>query len=92
MNNPTLHGHTHCQVAQAATQAKTWQRVCLSNRTTDSQMTDELEALGGNKVLPKWRQKCYYETFVLNSTAVILLKLSANNPPLRQYPKRYKAV
>jgi hypothetical protein len=21
--------HTHCQVAQAATQAKTWQRVCL---------------------------------------------------------------
>jgi len=23
--------HTHCQVAQAVTQAKTWQRVCLSN-------------------------------------------------------------
>lgn len=43
---------------------------------------------GYNKVLPKWRQKCYYETFVLNSTAVILLNFSANNPPLRQYPKR----
>ena len=43
---------------------------------------------GYNTVLPKWRQKCYYETFVLNSTAVILLNFSANNPPLRQYPKR----
>ncbi|MBS1774785.1 MAG: hypothetical protein JSS64_00715 [Bacteroidetes bacterium] len=40
----------------------------------------------GNTVLPKWRQKCYYETFVLNSTAVILLNFGANNPPLRQYP------
>ena len=43
---------------------------------------------GYNTVLPKWRQKCYYETFVLNPTAVILLNFSANNPPLRQYPKR----
>ena len=31
---PTLHSHTHCQVAPANTQAKTWQRVCLSKRTT----------------------------------------------------------
>ena len=44
---------------------------------------------GYNTVLPKWRQKCYYETFVLNSTAVILLNFSANNPPLRQYPNRW---
>ena len=29
--------HTHCQVAQANTQAETWQRVCLPNRTTDRQ-------------------------------------------------------
>jgi len=43
---------------------------------------------GYNTVLPKWRQKCYYETFVLNSTVVILLNFSANNPPLRQYPNR----
>jgi len=42
-----------------------------------------------NKVLPKWRQKYYYEAFMLNSTAVILLKFSANTPPLRQYPARY---
>lgn len=25
--------HTHCQVAQADPQAKTWQRVCLPQRT-----------------------------------------------------------
>jgi len=27
--------HTHCQVAQADTQAKTWQRVCLFQLTAD---------------------------------------------------------
>ena len=30
LNMPTLHSHTHCQVAPADTQTKTWQRVCLS--------------------------------------------------------------
>jgi hypothetical protein len=34
---PTLHSHTHGQVAQANAQTKTWQGVCLSNRTTDRQ-------------------------------------------------------
>ncbi len=40
---PTLHSHTHCQVAPAQAQAKTWQRVCLSNRTTKTtdKPTDE---------------------------------------------------
>jgi hypothetical protein len=32
-----LNSHTHCQVAPANPQAKTWQRVCLSYRTTDRQ-------------------------------------------------------
>ena len=31
--NPTLRNHTHCQVAQADTQAKTCQRVWLPKRT-----------------------------------------------------------
>jgi hypothetical protein len=31
---PTLHSHTHCHVAPTNTQTKTWQRVCLPNRTT----------------------------------------------------------
>ena len=32
-----LNSHTHCQVAQANPQAKTWQRVCLFLRTTGRQ-------------------------------------------------------
>lgn len=43
MNNPTLHSHTPTDP-----QAKTWQRACLSNRTTDRQTEEEIEALGGN--------------------------------------------
>ena len=55
---PTLHSHTitHrldifkgvrepqavCQVAQANAQTKTWQRVCLSQRTTDRQEGQQL--------------------------------------------------
>jgi hypothetical protein len=47
---PTLHSHTHCQVAQADPQAKTWQRVCLSNRTTKTtdKLTDEKEHRSDN--------------------------------------------
>ena len=40
---PTLHSHTHCQVAPADPQAKTWQRVCLpyrTNKPTDNQMAE----------------------------------------------------
>ena len=32
-----LNSHTHCQVAQADPQAKTWQRVCLFQPTKDRQ-------------------------------------------------------
>ena len=45
-----LHSHTHCQVALVDTKVKTWQRVWLSNRTTDRQTDEEKEALGGNRV------------------------------------------
>ncbi len=40
---PTLHSHTHCQVAQAEPQTQTWQRVCLSNRTTVRQSGPKTE-------------------------------------------------
>jgi len=40
---PTLHSHTHCQVAPADPQAKTWQRVCLSHRTTNRQSGQKTE-------------------------------------------------
>jgi hypothetical protein len=39
-----------------------------------------------------WRLKCFYETFVQGSTAVILLNISAKNPPHRQAAKRYWQV
>lgn len=41
---PSLRSHTHWQVAQKAdTQAKTCQRVCLPERTTDLQPVDRKE-------------------------------------------------
>jgi hypothetical protein len=36
-----------------------------------------------------WRLKCFYETFVQGSTAVILLNICAKNPPHRQAENRY---
>lgn len=37
-----------------------------------------------------WRLKCFYETFVQGSTAVIQLNFCAKNPPHRQAEKRYR--
>lgn len=69
-------------------QQKTMKNV-VSNRPTNH---GRQGSTGGNTVLPKWRQKCYYETFVQGSTFVLLLNFSAKNPPLRQYPKRYASL
>lgn len=52
ITKPTLHSHTHCQVAQANAQTKTWQRVCLSNRTTDRQSMQNTE---GQQLKVVWR-------------------------------------
>jgi hypothetical protein len=54
---PTLHSHAHCQVAPANTQAKTWQRVCLSKRTTKTtdKQADEKNTERLTAVLQKWR-------------------------------------
>jgi len=49
---PTHNSHTHCQVAQADTQAKTWQRVCLFQRTTNRQSTRKTE---GQPITAVWR-------------------------------------
>ena len=89
---PTLHSHTHCQVAPVDTQAKTWQRVCLSNRTTDRQTDEEEKALGGNSRLPQvavtWLIKglCSYSASVQVDSLVLL------NRHLRQAAKRYRQV
>jgi hypothetical protein len=87
-NKPTLHSHTHCQVAQADPQAKTWQRVCLSNRTKDSETHDKQK---GQQLTAVWRNggcSASYDSFVVGSSAVLRLNFCAKNPPLRQAAKR----
>ena len=49
---PTLHSHTHCQVAPANTQAKTWQRVCLPKPKTRKKIENVLETI--NIIRTKW--------------------------------------
>ena len=88
MNNPTLQSHTHCQVAQANTQAKTWQRVCLSQRTTDRQADEEKEALGGNRRLAQWRVTWLIEHSTSHQHLWYIDSFVLRNQPLRQAPNR----
>jgi len=48
---PTLHSHTHCQAALAQAQTQAWQRVCLSQRSTETtdKPTDEKEHRSDNR-------------------------------------------
>ena len=55
---PTLNSHTHCQVAQADTQTKTWQRVCLPHRTPD-RYTDEKEHRSDNITYTQAGVSCF---------------------------------
>jgi len=87
--NRTLHSHTHCQVTLADTQAKTWQRVCLFQRTIDRKTDEEKEALGGNSVYVAIagevvnRKSVHLRNFVLNGQE------SASNPLLHIHAKRW---
>jgi hypothetical protein len=56
-----LNSHTHCQVAQADTQAKTCQRVCLSNRTTKTtnQPAKEIEYRSDNITYTQAGVSCF---------------------------------
>jgi len=87
---PKLHSHTHCQVAPADPQAKTWQRVCLSNRTTKT--TDKsADEKNTEAITAVWRNGGYsasYDIFVVGSSAVLRLNFCAKNPPLRQAANR----
>lgn len=47
-------------------------------------MTNERRTTTANIGLAIWWLKCFYETFVQGSKAVILLNFSAKNPPHRQ--------
>lgn len=50
--------------------------------------TDRMPA--GNSSLAKWRVTCFYDSFVLNQSAVLRLSFCAKIPPLRQAAKRYR--
>ncbi len=52
LDNTLANSHTHCQIAPVQAQTKTWQRVCLSNRTTKTTVkpTDEKEHRSDNSV------------------------------------------
>jgi len=87
---PTHISHTHCQVAPADTQAKTWQRVCLFQHTTDRQSGRKKNT---ERTTAVWRNGGFsasYDSFVVGSSAVLRLNICAKNPPLRQAAKRYQ--
>ena len=86
---PTLNSHTHCQVAPADPQAKSWQRVCLFHRTTARQSERKKNT---ERTTAVWRNGGFsasYDSFVVGSSAVLRLNFCAKNPPLRQAAKRY---
>ena len=89
---PTLHSHTHCQVAPADPQAKTWQRVCLSQRTTDRQSerkknTERTTACIKNSGFSaKSKVRAFNKSMYLTESAVRL------NPLLFIHAKRYKQL
>ena len=58
---PTLNSHTHYQVAPTHTQTQTWQRVCLSNRTTKTtdNLTDEKEHRSDNITYTQAGVSCF---------------------------------
>jgi hypothetical protein len=76
---PMLHSHTHGQVAQANAQTKTWQGVCLSNRTTDRQSGRKTE---GQQLTAVWRNggcSASYDSFVVVQTFVLRMNICGIN-------------
>jgi hypothetical protein len=55
-------------------------------------MNRKQEARTANLGLAIWRLKCFYETFVQGSIAVILLNFSAKIPPHRQMANRLRQL
>jgi hypothetical protein len=90
---PTLRSHTHLQATQADPQAKTWQRVCLSNRTRTLQtlnhrpLTERRAAT--NRRLAKKRVMWLNEALCFVSSSVLADSLVLRNPLRRQARNRY---
>ena len=83
--------HTHCQVAQADLQGKTWQIVCLSNlttKTTDKQAYEK-EHRSDNSVYVAIAGEVVNRRSVLLKNIVLYGQLSASNPLLHIHANRY---
>jgi len=89
--NSQGNSHTHCQVAPADTQTKTWQRVCLSNRTADRRADDRKEQRRHNSTYPKGGFSCSKDSLVVNGSLVFQIKFCGKSPALRVAAKRYRA-
>jgi len=85
---PTLHSHTHCQVAPADPQAKTWQRVCLSQLTTDRQSVRKREQRNANSVYVAIAGEVVNRRSVLLRNFVLNGQGSASNPLLHIHANR----
>ncbi len=83
-----LNSHTHCQVAPADTQAKTWQRVCLFQPATDRQSGRKKNTERATSVWRNGGRHASYDSFVVGSSAVLRLNFCAKCPPLRQATNR----
>ncbi len=88
MNSQPI-SHTHCQAAQANAQAKTWQKVCLSNRTTKTtdKATDEEEHRTDNSGFAKKRVQWLIEHSTSHQILWYVNSLVLRYPLLRQYTK-----
>ena len=62
------------------------------NINRDTFVVSKTRRAAGNIGLAIWRLKCFYETIVQGSTAVILLNFCAKNPPHRQAEKRWRSL
>jgi len=84
------HSHTHCQVAPADPQAKTWQRVCLPNRTTTTtdKPADEKKHRTDNSTYKKLAVQWSADTFVVNQTLVLRINICGENRQLLVAAKR----
>jgi len=58
--------------------------------TMDGQQHDRNRATSANSSLAKWRVTCFYDSLVLNQSAVLRLNFCAKMPPLRQAAKRWQ--
>ena len=90
--NSQPNSHTHCQAAPATAQTKAWQRVCLSQRSTEptEKWADEEEARCPNMRLASCGVKCLNSSsvFQINFSAVLTVWCS-EIPHERQAQNRY---